>query len=69
MEHFQGQWGKSFTDLKFHKIATLADVNYHDFIEVSVPAPPALTTWDISLNMNNDPVSLDEYDKAGALDQ
>lgn len=69
MEHFQGQWGNSSTDLKFHKAASLADVNYRVFIEVSVPAPPALITWDISLNMNYHTVSLDEHDKAGAFDQ
>lgn len=37
---------------KFRKAATLADVNYHVFIEVNGPAPPALFTRDISLNIN-----------------
>jgi len=38
-----------FKSAKLHQAATLADVNYHVFIEVNGPAPPALVTWDISL--------------------
>lgn len=38
-----------FKSAKLQQAATLADVNYHVFIEVNGPAPPALVTCDISL--------------------
>lgn len=38
-----------FKAAKLHQAASLADVNYHVFIEANGWAPSGLVTWDIAL--------------------